>query len=232
MILSLVAVKLRYKLCDRVRSGLDGTFGLLTCSSPANHPTCHPSAVPAWISVFPAVHQSASHGNSRSAASTVVAVVVPATAAVACRRHAAVGGRPDRSASGGKRQSIGHCGVVAGWVLRGGPGASFGLPDGACQSGGSSGARPGPTPCHANPMARRSTDIFFRTSRHRRISSSWQRSDRSTRAFIAQDDEVLDWREMVAFCTGAQVRPVQGSDHALSDFDAHLPTILDFLRLA
>ena len=50
----------------------------------------------------------------------------------------------------------------------------------------------------------------------------------NTLVLIARDDEVLDWREMAAFCTEAQVRPVQGSDHALSDFDAHLPTIFDF----
>ena len=53
----------------------------------------------------------------------------------------------------------------------------------------------------------------------------------NTLALIAQDDEVLDWREMATFCADAQVRLIQGSDHALSDFDAHLPTILDFLRL-
>ena len=52
----------------------------------------------------PPVHQSASHGSSRSAASTVGAVVVPATAAVACRRPAAVAERPDRLAFSGKRQ--------------------------------------------------------------------------------------------------------------------------------
>lgn len=49
-------------------------------------------------------------------------------------------------------------------------------------------------------------------------------------ALIAKGDEVLDWREMAAFCTNAQVRLVEGGDHALSDFDAHLPVILDFLQ--
>lgn len=53
-----------------------------------------------------------------------------------------------------------------------------------------------------------------------------------TLTLIAQGDEVLDGREMTALCTGAQVRLLQGSNHALSDFDAHLPAILDFLRLA
>ena len=53
-----------------------------------------------------------------------------------------------------------------------------------------------------------------------------------TLTIIAQGDKVLDGREMAAFCTGARVRLLQGSNHALSDFDAHLPAILDFLRLA
>jgi len=50
-------------------------------------------------------------------------------------------------------------------------------------------------------------------------------------ALIAQGDELLDWREMAAFCNGAQVRLIEGSDHALSDFDEHLPHLLDFLKL-
>ena len=50
-------------------------------------------------------------------------------------------------------------------------------------------------------------------------------------AVIAQGDEVLDWREMLARYPGAQVRLLAGSDHALSDFDAHLPHLLRFLGL-
>ena len=49
-------------------------------------------------------------------------------------------------------------------------------------------------------------------------------------ALIAKGDEVLDWREMAAFCTHAQVRLVEGGGHALSDFDARLPVVLDFLQ--
>ena len=52
-----------------------------------------------------------------------------------------------------------------------------------------------------------------------------------TLTLIAQGDKVLDGREMAAFCTGAQARLLQGSDHALSDLDGHLPAIVDFLRL-
>ena len=51
-------------------------------------------------------------------------------------------------------------------------------------------------------------------------------------AIIAKGDEVLDWREMAACYAGANVRLLEGGDHALSDFDAHLPAILEFLDLA
>ena len=50
-------------------------------------------------------------------------------------------------------------------------------------------------------------------------------------AVIAKGDEVLDWREMAARYAGAQMRLLEGGDHALSDFDEHLPHILSFLRL-
>ena len=51
-------------------------------------------------------------------------------------------------------------------------------------------------------------------------------------AVIAKGDEVLDWREMTARYAGAQIRLLEGGDHALSEFDAQLPLILDFLDLA
>ena len=51
-------------------------------------------------------------------------------------------------------------------------------------------------------------------------------------AIIAIGDEVLDWREMAARYRGAQIQLLEGGDHALSDFDAQLPLILDFLSLA
>ena len=50
-------------------------------------------------------------------------------------------------------------------------------------------------------------------------------------AVIAKGDELLDWREMSARYAGASIRLVEGSDHALSDFDDHLPSILRFLNL-
>lgn len=51
-------------------------------------------------------------------------------------------------------------------------------------------------------------------------------------AIIAKGDEVLDWREMTARYAGAHIQLLEGGDHALSDFDRHLPAILDFLVLA
>lgn len=51
-------------------------------------------------------------------------------------------------------------------------------------------------------------------------------------AVIAKGDEVLDWREMATRYQDAQLHLLEGGDHALSDFDKHLPLILDFLALA
>ncbi len=50
-------------------------------------------------------------------------------------------------------------------------------------------------------------------------------------AIVAQGDEVLDWREMLDFCAGGQIRLLDGSDHAISDFESHLDTVLGFLDL-
>ena len=50
-------------------------------------------------------------------------------------------------------------------------------------------------------------------------------------ATIAKGDEVLDWREMVARYPHAQLRLLDGGDHALSDFDQHLPALIEFLQL-
>lgn len=50
-------------------------------------------------------------------------------------------------------------------------------------------------------------------------------------AIIAQGDEVLDWREMVARYPGAHIRLLPGSDHGISDFADHLPFLLHFLNL-
>jgi hypothetical protein len=50
-------------------------------------------------------------------------------------------------------------------------------------------------------------------------------------AVIAKGDEVLDWREMTTRYPGAAIRLLDGGDHALTDFDEHLPFILRHLQL-
>jgi predicted esterase YcpF (UPF0227 family) len=51
-------------------------------------------------------------------------------------------------------------------------------------------------------------------------------------AVIAQGDEVLDWREMVGRYPGCRIRLIEGSDHAISDFDEHLEAVMAHLQLA
>ena len=50
-------------------------------------------------------------------------------------------------------------------------------------------------------------------------------------ALIAKGDEVLDWREMTGRYADAQLQLLEGGDHAISDFEAHLPSVLSFLGL-
>jgi predicted esterase YcpF (UPF0227 family) len=50
-------------------------------------------------------------------------------------------------------------------------------------------------------------------------------------AVIAKGDELLDWREMCARYPGARIELLEGSDHALSDFDAHIDEVMAFLGL-
>ncbi len=51
-------------------------------------------------------------------------------------------------------------------------------------------------------------------------------------AIIAKGDEVLDWHEMAARYAGCRLTLIDGGDHALSDFDDHLPAVTSFLGLA
>ncbi|RZJ08754.1 MAG: esterase [Acidovorax sp.] len=51
-------------------------------------------------------------------------------------------------------------------------------------------------------------------------------------AIIAKGDEVLDWREMVARYTAARVVLLEGGEHALLNFEEHLPAVAEFLALA
>jgi uncharacterized protein len=53
-----------------------------------------------------------------------------------------------------------------------------------------------------------------------------------TLAVIAKGDEVLDWREMTARYPGSRIRLLEGSDHALSDFDQQIDEVFAFLDLA
>lgn len=52
-----------------------------------------------------------------------------------------------------------------------------------------------------------------------------------TFAVIAKGDELLDWREMTARYASARIRLLEGSDHALSDFDDHIDAVQEFLAL-
>jgi hypothetical protein len=49
-------------------------------------------------------------------------------------------------------------------------------------------------------------------------------------AVIAKGDELLDWREMTSRYPGARIRLLEGSDHGLTDFNDHLPFVLEFLQ--
>ena len=51
-------------------------------------------------------------------------------------------------------------------------------------------------------------------------------------AVIAKGDEVLSWGEMSGRYAGSPMCLLDGSDHALGDFDAQMPAVLAFLGLA
>lgn len=50
-------------------------------------------------------------------------------------------------------------------------------------------------------------------------------------ALIAEGDEVLNWREMVAHYPGVKLKLLDGGDHAISDFEDHLPDLVHALQL-
>jgi len=50
-------------------------------------------------------------------------------------------------------------------------------------------------------------------------------------AIIAKGDEVLDWREMTARYAHGPLKLIAGSDHGLSDFESHVPDLLQHLGL-
>jgi predicted esterase YcpF (UPF0227 family) len=43
-------------------------------------------------------------------------------------------------------------------------------------------------------------------------------------------DEVLDWKEMVQRYQNSKMKIVHGSDHGISDFESHLPFVLNFVE--
>lgn len=51
-------------------------------------------------------------------------------------------------------------------------------------------------------------------------------------ALVSEQDEVLDWREMMAFCAGGSIHRLPEGDHAISDFDRHIDRLFQFLGLA
>lgn len=64
-----------------------------------------------------------------------------------------------------------------------------------------------------------------------RLGSRQTTSPEHLFALLAKGDELLDWREMQAFAAGGQVLLLEGSDHAISDFDRHIDALFSFLRL-
>lgn len=44
----------------------------------------------------------------------------------------------------------------------------------------------------------------------------------------ATGDEVLDWQEMTDWFQGCRQHVIHGGDHGISDFQAHLPEVLEF----
>jgi predicted esterase YcpF (UPF0227 family) len=50
-------------------------------------------------------------------------------------------------------------------------------------------------------------------------------------AVIARGDELLSWREMSERYAGCPSLILEGSDHALSDFEDHFPAVIEFLGL-
>lgn len=46
----------------------------------------------------------------------------------------------------------------------------------------------------------------------------------------AKGDELLEWKEMVAFYKGAKQLVLEGSDHGIADYADHLPAVMDFIQ--
>ena len=46
----------------------------------------------------------------------------------------------------------------------------------------------------------------------------------------AKGDELLDWTEMVRFYSGSKQLVLEGSDHGISNYQDHLPAVIDFIQ--
>ena len=46
----------------------------------------------------------------------------------------------------------------------------------------------------------------------------------------AKGDELLDWKEMVAFYPGSKQLILEGSDHGIADYATHLPAVIEFIE--
>jgi len=46
----------------------------------------------------------------------------------------------------------------------------------------------------------------------------------------AKGDELLDWKEMAAFYSGAKQLILEGSDHGIADYANHLPAVIEFIE--
>ena len=78
------------------------------------------------------------------------------------------------------------------------------------------------------------TRFFFRPefiAELETIDPGAPREPAAVQTWVAQGDEVLDWREMAARHAATELHVLEGGDHALSSFDAHRDAMLRFLRL-
>ena len=64
----------------------------------------------------------------------------------------------------------------------------------------------------------------------RRLAAEHPATPERLWALVSEQDEVLDWREMMAFCAGGTIQRLPGGDHAISDFEAHMDALFGFLR--
>ncbi|MGE0096748.1 MAG: YqiA/YcfP family alpha/beta fold hydrolase [Hydrogenophaga sp.] len=72
-------------------------------------------------------------------------------------------------------------------------------------------------------------ELFTMQADIERLATDRRATPERQMAVLAQGDEVLDWREMQAFCAGGAIRLLPGSDHAISDFDDHIDAVFHFL---